>query len=434
MAKLGDFSELGGSRLVGVPGVGRSYAKLRNARMLAVSANGSLGFLADFDVGVFRFDPRSPAAELEQILSLADLDDEPPAGLQLLFGDGQLLITTNRSVFSYDVPFLGNKKKAKWIGRRVADGSDCANAIVVGSNKGKERKKKHDEEEEKAKNDEVHFRDATRFAPDGDVFAVGHPRSGSELNAGMAIFRISEETKRGGGGGVAEKNNGTTLRRRRDCVVVAGNVREPVGWRDGKGDEARFSRPHSLTALPGDDHQLVVTDIDNRAVRVVDVSKGRVASVVYNDNLFGQWHEHQRPKPRLQVLLPSKAGTRRLTHPEADASCRRHGAELCDPKDLLDDGDDDRKAMTSRILLSDGDKNLDGVLVWTSRRCASCWLHFPGDCPPPSQSDNTRNGSSWGDDVSVLAYVHRDSRRRPILRAECVDEAQRRDVLPLCCE
>jgi len=347
-------------------------------------------------------------AKLTRILGLKALDFENPSGIQLLFEDRQLLVTTDRSVFAYDVPKEAANRTA-WVGRRVADGADCSPG-----------------EHPQTKREYMHFRDATRFAIDGDVFAVGHPQGGGDINAGMAIFQIASHS--------TEVKNGTL---RRKCVGVAGNVREPVGWHDGRGQQARFSRPHSLTALPGDDHQLVVTDIDNRAVRVVDVSKGRVASVVYNDNLFGQWHEHRRPKPRLDVLLPDDdAGTPRLlTRPEAAAVCRRkNNATLCDPKDLLFDDATGRTTTTttSRILLSDDD---DGVLVWTSRPCASCWIHYPEECPAASfDSADTRNESSWGSGVSVLAHVHRDNLRRPILRAECTDESQGHEVLPLCCK
>jgi len=54
-----------------------------------------------------------------------------------------------------------------------------------------------------------------------------------------------------------------------NCKVIAGHVNQRVGWRDGCGKDVRFSRPHDMTLLPKS-HQLIMTDIDNRAIRLVD--------------------------------------------------------------------------------------------------------------------------------------------------------------------
>ena len=49
-----------------------------------------------------------------------------------------------------------------------------------------------------------------------------------------------------------------------DCELIAGNVDKHEDWRDGRGRDARFSRPHQMAAFRA--NELLLTDIDNRAV------------------------------------------------------------------------------------------------------------------------------------------------------------------------
>ena len=55
------------------------------------------------------------------------------------------------------------------------------------------------------------------------------------------------------------------------------------GWRDGHGEEVRFTRPHSMIRLSddGEDHTMyrdvfILPDIDNRGMRRVDLDEDGV--------------------------------------------------------------------------------------------------------------------------------------------------------------
>ena len=90
----------------------------------------------------------------------------------------------------------------------------------------------------------------------GSLYVVGHP-SEKGTNAGMAVYRILDGTR---------------------CELVAGNVRKDVDWRDGTGTGARFSRPHQMAAFR--ENELLLTDIDNRAVRRLTIADARVLARV----------------------------------------------------------------------------------------------------------------------------------------------------------
>ena len=244
---------------------------------------------------------------------------------------------------------------------------------------------------------------------------MGHPRS--DENAGFAIFNVTE-----------------------GCTIVAGNIHEPVGWRDGLGDDARFSRPHAVTKL---DDQLVLTDIDNHALRVVDVHRRRVASVVYDRNLFGRWWLED-PDPPLLDVVPLSTTPIALTKSSAEIACRRRNYSLCDPTDLVN-----AYSTNPPFILP------PKAIVWTSRLCSSCWLKLPGTCPAPNSSTDSaehRSSAAWGANVSVLATLHRgpddddDKKKKKkkknpgdggggvVLRAECrPDTDVIDDLTPLCC-
>jgi hypothetical protein len=67
------------------------------------------------------------------------------------------------------------------------------------------------------------------------------------------------------------------------CTIAAGSIGPGPGWRDGRGGEVRFSRPHYFSLRPDTETpQLIITDIDNHALRLLNLASGTTFSVMYD--------------------------------------------------------------------------------------------------------------------------------------------------------
>ena len=91
------------------------------------------------------------------------------------------------------------------------------------------------------------------------------------------------------------------------------------------------------------DDELLLTDIDNRAVRRVTVADGRVSTVPYDDgHLYTRiWGDRfpaaKTPLPKASRALPGETGHTKVTAAEAAAACKSEGAALCPPSALRED-------------------------------------------------------------------------------------------------
>jgi hypothetical protein len=160
------------------------------------------------------------------------------------------------------------------------------------------------------------------------------------------------------------------------CVSVAGKLGREPGWIDASGEAVEFSRPHYFTLRPNSQPaQLILTDIDNRALRLLDLSTYVTSSVMYNSIQDAPAASQQANRSKSScaelkwattslvhasgefqycVSLP-QAHDGQLTHAQAQAQCNAQGARLCAPAELLSAG-----------VIPDS-------RAWTAAECSSCW-------------------------------------------------------------
>ena len=168
-----------------------------------------------------------------------------------------------------------------------------------------------------------------------------------------------------------------------ECEVVAGGVGKGSGWLDSTtdGNDVKFSRPHYFTLLPDNNNsRIVITDIDNRALRVINLHNGSSTTVMYDRDKRAlntpvnikqsaisctqlQW---AKTKPLIGVLggksciQPPTSAASNLKFNSAQAYCQKQGARLCEPSELRQ----------STIF--------SGPETWTNAECASCWKSKAG--------------------------------------------------------
>ncbi len=366
MARADDFADLARATLVELPCLRSLDA---DTRMVALKRDASVGFVALKAAGVAAFAPRAIHASAQRCDALdvrlvASKDalrgGKTFAGLALSRDDGTLYVTAENGVFSIRATGTFQKRAEKLTGEPA-----CG----------------------------LHNAHLRETAPqNGHLYVVGHP---SADNAGMAVYRLG--TKKGA------------------CALVAGDVNKHEDWRDGAGAAARFSRPHQMAAFRA--NELLLTDIDNRAVRRITLADGRASTVPYDNNhlytelwrLGGpQRHDHG------QYVYPAP-DNESATATAAAAACAARGAALCPPAALRDD------AVLDRLRRS---------AAWTSQSCHSCWLHWPGECPRPKAHEQAkkRTSAAWGAGYQMVARVGAGD-----VRFECTDAKKKVGTRPLCC-
>ena len=405
MARADDFADLARATLVELPCLRSLDA---DTRMVALKRDASVGFVALKAAGVAAFAPRAVHASAQRCDALdvrlvASKDalrgGKTFAGLALSRDDGTLYVTAENGVFSIRATGTFQKRAEKLTGEPA-----CG----------------------------LHNAHLRETAPqNGHLYVVGHP---SADNAGMAVYRLG--TKKGA------------------CALVAGDVNKHEDWRDGAGAAARFSRPHQMAAFRA--NELLLTDIDNRAVRRITLADGRASTVPYDNNhlytelwrLGGpQRHDHGQyvyPAPdnesataelwRSGDRFPSTHATplseadrnrdvgvdpapdnESATAAAAAAACAARGAALCPPAALRDGGELGRLRRSA---------------AWTSQSCHSCWLHWPGECPRPKAHEQAkkRTSAAWGAGYQMVARVGAGD-----VRFECTDAKKKVGTRPLCC-
>ena len=166
------------------------------------------------------------------------------------------------------------------------------------------------------------------------------------------------------------------------CTHVAGKIGRDTGWIDGTGELIEFSRPHYFSPRPETQPpQVIITDIDNRALRLLDLTTYSSSSVMYNrDHTLSSVPLEQRTSKtactELQwpasgasfaqngtqfCMQPDKNRATEMSLTEAKAHCSALGARLCEPAELISAG------------LPPAAK------VWSAAECASCWQRGAGE-------------------------------------------------------
>ena len=365
MARADDFADLARATLVELPCLRSLDA---DTRMVALKRDASVGFVALKAAGVAAFAPRAIHASAQRCDALdvrlvASKDalrgGKTFAGLALSRDDGTLYVTAENGVFSIRATGTFQKRAEKLTGEPA-----CG----------------------------LHNAHLRETAPqNGHLYVVGHP---SADNAGMAVYRLG--TKKGA------------------CALVAGDVNKHEDWRDGAGAAARFSRPHQMAAFRA--NELLLTDIDNRAVRRITLADGRASTVPYDNNhlytelwrLGGpQRHDHGQYAPGAGQRVGDRGGGgRRLRGPRRRALPARRAA---------------RRRRAGALRRS---------AAWTSQSCHSCWLHWPGECPRPKAHEQAkkRTSAAWGAGYQMVARVGAGD-----VRFECRLAERLRDEVGLCC-
>lgn len=259
------------------------------------------------------------------------------------------------------------------------------------------------------------------------AFVLGQPVHSSEAeHNGVALYRLTwyDEDEAW-----------------KDCVQIAGSGLETAGWVDGSGEEAKFSStPREIAVLPSlDTHTIIVGDVDNRALRYIDVTvpvethdqtdKVRVSSVVYDEDLYNVLYKNEEPWTDLTVeevmeqdgksyYHSGTEGLYAMNFDTAQDECSRVGiGRVCTLPEI-------------RVRFARGQyPTLDGddrswTTVWTAEPCTSCHLEDPGRCPIQEDGD-----SSWGENFKMIAVFN----PREGLQNQCVHADRPVDTMSMCC-
>ena len=269
------------------------------------------------------------------------------------------------------------------------------------------------------------------------------------VNHGWALYRLSLSTEEVPS--LEAFVDHSEIKSTKWCQKIAGNEKDAPGWIDGHGQDTRFTRPHSVAVLEeNDDHseiKLVATDVDNRAVRLIDIKKrAQVFTVEYNDGLwedmyFGGKGEDDDTKSEMFLLNSNLHNHNRH---DMDKECKAVNAKArsCHAHEIRD------KYEGFLSLLDEDQRQLLGNFkVWTETSCSSCWINDPGYCPSHTELvhargkddvDNTKNEreSFWGSQYYMTAHVQNHAVHGSTfsMHTQCVQQDNKMDqALALCC-
>ena len=179
------------------------------------------------------------------------------------------------------------------------------------------------------------------------------------------------------------------------CSVLAGGIGPGPGWRDGMAGDVEFSRPHYFVLRPDTvPAQMIISDIDNRALRLLNIESGATSSVMYDrDRAVADMPvallrsssscEQLNWKPEADgsfCLQSPVAEAMQLSRTEAVSYCQAFGARLCEPHEL-------RHAAA-----------VNDVEAWTIAPCASCWQRrVESTCPTVITTQKTPGSRKTGE-------------------------------------
>ena len=400
MARENDFSALSRGVLLPVwpwdfnsTGVGKPTSSVR---MLEVHRSGYVGYMAHRTYGLLRFFMNDEGRILggsraDVLLGMEELGspDGVVAGLTLTGNaEERLLVTASRSALVIGVNRTRNDKGDL---QQVIDLQGLCNG-ELGNN--------------------MWFRDAA-VVEDGSetyLYTVGLFTPGQD-GQGMSLYHLRQS------------DDGEWA----DCVNVAGPKRDRGGWRDGYGEDVRFTRPHEFTLLPSADesfvsaddsellrHVLVLSDCDNRALRTVELTPRdthHVSTVQYYDQHLWWPSETNSYQALDQGIIDMNSSARPLTFNETRDWCSElaDGANACSVSDIRDG---------MAVLKT----TLPETTAWTTESCFGCWLRFPGVC------DAELGG--WDADYRMVATLYNNGR----IRTDCTRQDLSINVTLLCCK
>lgn len=405
MSRRGDFSALSRGVLQPVwpwdanaTGVEEPTSSVR---MLEVHRGGSIGYMAHRTYGILRFyldhDGRIMSGDVLLGMEALGNPDGVVAGLTLN-GDNEerLLVTASRSALIVGVDKTGND--AGTLDQVVTLQSLCNGSL--GTN--------------------MWFRDCVIVqGKNGEeyMYVVGLFTPGQD-GRGMSLYQLTRD-----------RTNGEWT----DCINVAAPQKEQGGWRDGSGDDVRFTRPHEFTLLPQPNYNdesssifpgdvLLLSDCDNRALRIGNLTPGqthRISTIHYYDE--DSWWPTEGggivPVHHGDAIVPfdPQIPASKFSFEGMRAWCRDNlgGADVCSLDDIRDSFNKD--AFDSA---TDG---IDEVTVWSSESCFGCWLRFPGICDI--------NQGGWDSNYHMLTSIDRSGR----IRTECTWDDLEVEVVPFCC-
>lgn len=172
------------------------------------------------------------------------------------------------------------------------------------------------------------------------------------------------------------------------CSLVAGTIGGTSGWVDAEGEntDAQFTRAHYFVLRPqSDGRELIISDIDNRSLRVLDIQTGETSTVMYDRDVrlrVSGSNKKSRQScsevtPASMNVVETPAGGEACVHfdksslsivrsqSDAEAYCGSIGGRLCEPSELRQVG-----------------FNLS-FSAFTAAECGSCWQpEFEDTCDP----------------------------------------------------
>jgi len=262
------------------------------------------------------------------------------------------------------------------------------------------------------------------------LFVLGQPvHSDQAVHAGVALYRLAWY----GRNGAREAWH--------DCTQMAGSGLEDAAWVDGAGTAARFSgTPSGLAVLPSrTTHTIVVGDVDNRALRYVDVTvpveqygdadAARVTTLAYDQDLFQVLYRAEAPWADLSpedvmeqdgksYYHSGEEGAYAMDFVTAQDECGRVGiGRVCTLPEIRA-----RFARGQYPTVTGDDR--EWVAVWTAQSCASCHLQGPGSCPLGGDTED-----AWGHEYKMMAEFN----PRTGLQNRCVHQDTMADAMSMCC-
>ncbi|KAL3808842.1 hypothetical protein ACHAXA_003893 [Cyclostephanos tholiformis] len=420
MADSHDFSSLikGVVRPFWPKGWPSEYSGDGGLRAVSIASDGSSGYVGHAGAGIFSFDPLNPTDKDEgarQVISTGDVKiGKGITGLHHTSTMRNLIVTRERTVHIVKI--------------RDDDGS---NPLESGYPEAYELALDYHCDYLYSDDDSVIMRFLDTVVINDYAFVMGHPtHSTKAMHNGVAIYRLTwnedEEAWH-------------------NCIQVAGDGLLEAGWVDGIGRASRFSNTaRDMAILPhSKSHIVVVADVDNRALRYVDVTipvesqddklahKVMVSTVAYDEDLYQVLYAKEEPWTKLtpesvmnqdgkSYYHSGEGSLYSMTLVDAQDECSRVGlGRVCTLPEI--------RARFSRgqyptIKPSDG----EWTTVWTAEGCSSCHLESPGRCPLTGGEDDEND---WGSNVKMIATFS----PRMGLQTQCVPIDVPVDTFSMCC-
>ncbi|KAL7534834.1 hypothetical protein ACHAXR_006110 [Thalassiosira sp. AJA248-18] len=413
MAEMHDFSALANANIrpFWPENWSKKYQGDGYLRAVSVAHDGSSGYLAHARGGVFGFDPLNPSESnrrSKHVIHIGDADIGADInGLHHTRSLKNLILTRSKTVHIVKLQDEDGKNPLDYgnpIAYELALDYHC-DKLYDGA--------------------EMTFMDTVII--NEYAFVMGRPTQSKESkHNGVAIYRLTwyDEDEAW-----------------HDCTPIAGNGLKGAAWVDGSGIESRFSStPHDIAVLPSlKSHTVVVGDVDNRALRFVDVTipvethdqteKVRVSSVAYNEDLFQVLYQKEEPwislTPEDVMQQDGKSyfhsGEESLFNMNFEAAqdeCGRVGiGRICTLPEIR------ARFARGQYPTTDGNDST-WTTVWTAESCSSCHLEDPGRCPLGGDSE-----SSWGSNFQMIANFN----PRLGLQTQCIHMDRPVDAMSMCC-